>query len=186
MKRLLSLVALHVGFLIFGFVLFVVLFRTPLAASQTVFFYRGCRLVVWAAVFQGVIALGAWAWWRRAGGDLRDIIGNTAVAACLNLVFFTHLPVTADRSVSVFLLGYLTQHSERRVTEAELERALVEKYIRADHAIARRLKEQLETGTVTVTPEGVQITPKGQAIIRQYERMTRIFELDPRLVRPGE
>ncbi|MDX2187961.1 MAG: hypothetical protein SFV32_13585 [Opitutaceae bacterium] len=185
MKRILCLVALHGCFLAVGFLLFLALFRTPLASSQQVFFYRGCRLIAWAGLVHFALMLLAWTAWRRVGGDLRDLFSNVAVACCLNLVFFTHLPVTADRSVTVMLLGYLAENPDRRVSPAELETVFVEKFVRRDRAIARRLKEQVESGTITVTPDGVQITAQGEQVMKRYGQIARFFELDPRLIQPS-
>ena len=60
-------------------------------------------------------------------------------------MFFTHLPVTADRSISVFMLGYLADHKGESFTEEQIESIFIKRYVQDYGAFEKRLHEQEAT-----------------------------------------
>lgn len=152
---------------ILGTIVFVLFFHTPLL-TNIAFFYRGVLLLVLTAVALGVLL--RYARWSRV-----EIAIVLVLVFCLNLVFFTHIPVTADRSVSVFLLGYLNSHPDRTVTTKELKDALVQAYVGEHDAVGKRLKEQKEIGTIVEYEGGIRISPWGRLLVKIYSFAADIF-----------
>ena len=101
-----------------------------------------------------------------------------------NLVFFTHLPVTAERSISVFLLGYLNEHSQTILTEQKITQAFTDKYLYEDKAVEKRLREQVVSGTVMVNGGGYKISERGRALMKVYALMADVFRIDKKLIFP--
>ena len=184
MKNALYWLLAHSLSLVLGLVIFVALFQTPLLAQLQVFFYRGCALILVAALLNaGLMAI----WQRflpRGVVMARDIILSSVVVMSLNLVFFTHLPVTADRSVTVFLLGYMADGESR--TPQQVRDFFVARYVDDYAAMQRRFDEQIISGNIEKEGNHYRITQQGQSLLGFYDWMTEVFHIDKRFVRPQD
>jgi len=183
MKNLFCWLLAHSLSLVCGFILFVILFQTPLAAGLQVFFYRGCALIVVAALLNAAL-MALWQRFLPRGVVLaRDVALSAVVVMSLNLVFFTHLPVTADRSVTVFLLGHMADGQAR--TPKEVRDFFVARYVDDYGAMQRRFDEQIVSGNMVRDGETYRITAQGQSLLRFYDWMTDVFQIDKRFVQPN-
>ncbi|SDN95683.1 hypothetical protein SAMN05216360_1139 [Methylobacterium phyllostachyos] len=173
---------LHAGALALGFGAFVLLFQTNLWSGVAILFYRGLLLLVVAFLFTLAATAALAGLGRPWGLRRRDALGACVLSLSLNLSGFVILPVTVDRSVSVFLLGQMAAHPEEPYT-AERARTVFETvYLGAFHQMERRLAEQTVSGNVTPTADGYVITPQGRAFIRFAGGVARIFRTDTRLI----
>ena len=167
-----------------GSVLAVFSFHTPLFAGLDVFFYRGLALII----FWGVIISAVLAFLRRCIKDIflpRDVITLFIIFCCVNVVFFTHVPVTADRSVTVFMLGYMTDNEDQSFDEQEMEDYFVERYVHDYQAFQKRFHEQLETGTIEEAASGeYRITESGKKLMKIYEKVGEAYLIDDKLIHP--
>ncbi len=183
-RSVIRLVLLYAGLFILGTAGYIASFHTPLLAQVDVFFYRGLYLIaLWGAGVSLLLLLLR----GHLGAEVlkRDVLLFFLAFCCVNVVVFTHLPVTADRSITVFMLGYMSDHEEESFTEEDLKEIFEEIYVDRYGAFSKRLHEQEETGTILETEEGAyQISPAGQALMRIYEVTTRLYALDDRLVHP--
>jgi hypothetical protein len=102
----------------------------------------------------------------------------------VNLVLFTHIPITAERSISVFMLGYMRGNAEQVVSRGQIEEFFVANYVYKNDAIKFRIDEQLESGNIAEHDGGYKITPRGETIMYIYDLTVMIFGLDDRLVNP--
>ncbi|GAA5784557.1 hypothetical protein YWS52_08760 [Chitiniphilus shinanonensis] len=116
--------------------------------------------------------------------EKKDVVVSFSIMLCINTLFFTHLPVTADRSVTVFLLGYMSDSKKEVFSKDELESALIEKYVRDFKAVDRRLAEQIRTGTVSSSHGEYSLTPKGNALINFYAKIVEWYEIPADYVHP--
>ena len=175
-------VLLQAGAIALGVCTFVLLFQTDLWSGVTILFYRGLLLLAVAflltlAMTSALAGLG-----RPWGLRRRDALGACVLSLSLNLSAFVILPVTVDRSVSVFLLGQMAAHPQEPYT-AERARTVFETvYLGAFHQMERRLAEQTASGNVAPTAEGYVITAQGRAFIRFAGVVARIFRTDTRLI----
>ena len=171
-RKITSFLVFHVATYLAGFTCFVLLFHTSLFHGA-VFFYRGILyLVLISAVMAAILS---YLTYKGARIDYRDILLSVTVFFCITLVFFTHIPVTADRSMSIFLLGYMNKNKERVVTRDELLQAFTDSYIAENGALGKRFDEQLQTGTIRQSETGFRLTSRGIFLMRFYAFIADIF-----------
>ena len=167
MKRIFELLLIYISLFIAGTLAFICSFHTPLLKNIDVFFYRGLFLILlWGCVFS-VVMFG----FHKVCADnlvtIRDIILFFIAFCCINVVLFTHLPTTADRSISVFMLGYMAEHPDQSFTEEEMEAIFERKYVEEYGAFKKRFHEQEVTGTISRNgTDGYQITESGKNLIK--------------------
>lgn len=173
MKRLLSLYAAGLPF---GFLLFCAGFRLGLFGSDPIVFYRGLKIAACSAAVQwAALGLAVRLWGR--GLSPAHAFAATMASASLAVSFLIVVPVSLDRSVSVFLLGYM-QNAGRPLTRGELEAALVDEYVRRDRAVDRRVAEQAASGNVVVGGDGrVSLTPQGRRFVLWSRMLAPTFSL---------
>ena len=165
--------------------LFIALFHTGFLASMDVLMYRGVAFIiitgVVAAVIMGVL--------RKLWGFIttRDIIMMFTIFCCVNMVFLTLIPVTVERSVSVFMLSYMEENSDQTFTEESVGEVFTTKYVEDYGAFEKRCHEQVETGTIVQNPDGTySITESGKFVVKMFRTISEWFNTDQRLVYPNE
>lgn len=182
-----KLILLHILAAITGFVLFAAFFSTPVFQSIDVFFYRGIALALLTALIIGCLLLilkfTARSWKNRLA--IRDVLLSACVIVSLNTLFFTHVPVTADRSISIFVLGAMAEEPGRVFTEKEIEDFFIRRYVIDYSAFEKRFHEQAATGTIEQRGDGYIITGRGLLLIRFYDLVANCFHIDKKLIYPG-
>lgn len=162
-----------------GFLLFVALFAAGLFGTIPILFYRGIVLAVCAAIATGLLAIVATR--RTAGTPL--IVPAVALSLSLNLCFLVILPVTVDRSISVYLLSTIERHDRNGIDATHLEAAFLDGYVSGMGAIDRRIAEQSQSGNITVDRTGhIRLTPQGERFMRLSRFVATTFGTDPRFV----
>ena len=173
---------LYAGALAVGLGTFVLLFQTDLWSGVTILFYRGLLLLI-AAFLLTLAATVALSGLGRAWGlRRRDALGACVLSLSLNLSGFVILPVTVDRSVSVFLLGQMAAHPDESFDAERARRVFDAVYLGTFRQMERRLAEQSASGNVTPTADGYVITPQGRAFIRFAGWVAQLFRTDTRLI----
>ena len=165
--------------------LFIGLFHTGLLKNMEVLMYRGVAFIVItgavAAVIMGVI--------RKFWGfiTVRDIIMMFVIFCCVNMVFLTLIPVTVERSVSVFMLSYMEENSNQTFTEESVGEVFTSKYVEDYGAFEKRFEEQVVTGTIRQNEDGTySITESGKFVVKMFRTIADWFDTDRRLVYPNE
>jgi len=167
------------GLTLVGFAIYVLLFWAGIGASMTILFYRGVALAIGTAILVGLFAL----WPARRTRDSSLPIAAAALSLSFNICFLVLLPVTVDRSVSVYLLSTIER---RQMTPAELQAAFIDGYVVDMGAIDRRIDEQRKSGNVTVSADGkVRLTKQGERFMAFSRLVARLFGTDPRFVSGG-
>ena len=90
-----------------------------------------------------------------------------------------------DRSISLYLLNGLENRADQGMTEEEVKAAFLEVYFEGNYAIRKRLGEQIVSGYVERRGERYYITASGRRFVRLARRISRWFNLDPRIVAPA-
>lgn len=183
-KDLFRLLTLHSLFFAIGTFMFIFLFHTSLFKSTNVFFYRGVILLL---VSCAIIALLQYLFKRSVPNTLfshRDLILSVVIIFSFNIVFFTHLPVTANRSVSVFMLGCMNNNPNNIMTDKEMSNLFLDKYLYEYGEINRRFNEQVVSGNIIQSGNGYKITKQGQFLMKMYRFIANIFAVDKKLVSP--
>jgi hypothetical protein len=180
--ELARIIALYVVSLIGATAVWIVLFHSPLLADS-VFFYRGLALLAVTGVGLTFVLVALRLTTYRTLIGVRDILLIVTLLLSVNVVFFTHLPVTADRSISVFVLAYMNR-ADGPLTSEQISDSVIRTYIRERRAIDKRLAEQLVTGTLVRTGAGYVISEEGRRLVDFYELIARVFNIDTENLSP--
>jgi len=175
-KPFLKIFSLHCLFFILGTVFFISLFHTKLLSNIDILFYRGIGLLLISSIFLFAVMV----FYKKISNGffaLRDIILALVLFFCVNLTFFTHLPVTAERSISVFLLDYFNKNSDRYLTKEEVTKIFIDKYLYEDKAIEKRLHEQIFSKNIIKEGSNYKISTQGKNLMKFYKVTSTIFNL---------
>ena len=180
-----KLILLYIGIDLVCSLMFVGLFHTGLLKSMDVLMYRGIAFIVLtgliAAIVMGVIRK----FWKFV--TIRDIIMMFVIFCCVNTVLFTLVPVTVERSVSVFMLSYMDENSDKTFTQEDVGDIFTAKYVNDYGAFEKRFNEQVVTGTIKQNPDGTySITDRGRFIVWGFRTCAEWFDTDRRLVHPNQ
>lgn len=178
MKQLALLAVVIAVSAIIGFLIYLGLTRSPLAREVSILFYRGLILCGCAALLLAVVltfAATRWGWL-----DPPTIVAAVAVSLSFNICFLVLLPVTVDRSISVFLLAQVAQHEG--ADAGQLQQLFVSRYVGDMRQIDRRITEQSESGNIEVVNGKVRLTARGRRFLSFSRTLAWLFHTDPRFV----
>lgn len=165
--------------------LFIALFHTSFLAGMDVLMYRGAAFIIITGIVSAVIMGVIRKFWGFV--TIRDIIMMFVIFCCVNMVFLTLIPVTVERSVSVFMLSYMDENSDQTFTEESVGEVFTTKYVEDYGAFEKRFHEQVETGTIVENPDGTySITDSGRFVVKMFRTIADWFGTDQRLVYPNE
>ncbi len=185
-SSLLKLFLIYISLFIIGTIAYILSFRTPLINNISVFFYRGIALIILWGIIISVAMILLKRFRFKNLITIRDILLLFCAFCCINVVIFTHLPVTADRSITVFMLGYFAKDVNVSYTQEDIEEVFWEKYVNEYEAFEKRFQEQLATGTIEKLPDGTyRITSKGKSLIGIYDTISTWYKIDKKLIHPG-
>ena len=170
---------------IISFLLLILLIRLPILKGMHVLMYRGIVMIILAGILASVLLVVFKKWRKIEWLSAKDVVLVFILTCSINMVFFTLIPVTVERSVSVFMLSYMDTYSDRTYTEDQVAEIFVEKYVNEYGAFEKRFDEQLTTGTIVQNADGTySITDKGRFIVKMFRAISDVFETDKRLVEP--
>lgn len=185
MKNVLKLIGLYLLIYLVCSALFVGLFHTGFLGGMQVLMYRGLAFIIITGILSAVIMGVVRHFWNYV--TIRDIIMMFVIFCCVNIVFFTLVPVTVERSVTVFMLSYMDQNSDETFTQDSVGEVFTSKYVEDYGAFDKRFEEQVVTGTIEENEDGsYSITDKGRFIVNMFRLMSEWFDTDRRLVYPNE
>jgi hypothetical protein len=150
----------------------------------SILFYRGLALIAIGEAFCfAVLLMARWKWpvWK-----VRDAVAACAFAAGIAVCLLIVLPVTIDRSISVFMLTQMAAQPDHAFTPSELRTLFVDVYVDRYAQVERRLSEQEVSRNVAQTANGFQITTQGLAFVRFARFLSIVFQTDRRFVTPVE
>ena len=184
-KKILGLIGIYIAIYAVCTALFIALFHTPVLANMKVLMYRGIGLLIIAGILAAVVMGVLRKFWKFI--TVRDIIMVFVIFCCVNMVIFTLIPVTVERSVSVFMLSYMDENSDQKFTKDDIGEVFTAKYVNDYGAFDKRFDEQLVTGTIVDNGDGTYtITDQGRFIVTMFRGVAKVFNTDQRLVYPNE
>ena len=164
-----------------GFALYVGLLHSPLLRSNPILFYRGLLLGGADAVVLALLL--ALSLPRLKLWDPAILIAAVMASLSVNLTFLIVIPVTIDRSVSVFLLSRIEAAPPQAPLDAQgLRATFVRDYVIGMAQIDRRIDEQTRSGNLVVDHGRLRLTPQGERFMRLSRTLARLFGTDPRFV----
>lgn len=184
-KDLLKAILLYVVMLVISFGIFVLLMRTGLLKGMEVLMYRGVVMIILSGILAAALSVTYWKLFKPAWLGVKDVLCVFIICCCVNMVFFILVPVTVERSVSVFMLSYMDQSQDNHFTQEEIGDIFVDKYVDEFGAFEKRFNEQVETGTIIQNEDGTySLTDSGRSIVGMFRWISDVFETDKRLVYP--
>ncbi|SCW49063.1 protein of unknown function [Ruminococcaceae bacterium YRB3002] len=185
MKDVFKLIGLYALIYIVYSALFVGLFHTGFLGGMEVLMYRGIVFIIITGILSAVTMAVVRRFWSFI--SIRDIIMMFVIFCCVNMVLFTLIPVTVERSVSVFMLSYMDENSDQSFTEEDVQEIFTSKYVVDYGAFEKRFDEQIATGTLVDNGDGTySITDSGRRIVSMFRMVADWFNTDKRLVYPNE
>jgi len=114
--------------------------------------------------------------------------GFAALSALLvlfaTLFLLTFGPLNVDRSFSVWMLRNVAE--QEKITTPSLTKQASDFFNPSSGEIERRVNEQLNLGNISVDDGTVQLTARGEILVRINEAMARFFGLNPNYALGGE
>lgn len=184
-KEILKLITVYAVIYLICTCIFILLFHTKFLSAMTVLMYKGLAYIVLtgflAAFLMGLI-------YKTKKFELcsvKDIIMMFCIFCCVNTVLFTMIPVTVERSVSVFMLSYMDESSQNSFTQKDIETIFEDKYVNEYGAFEKRFSEQIVSGNIEKNSDGTySITDGGRFIVSMFRTVAKWFDTDQRLVHP--
>ena len=165
--------------------MFVALFHTGLLKGMNVLMYRGIAFIILTGTVSAIVMGVVRKFWKFV--TIRDIIMMFVIFCCVNTVIFTLVPVTVERSVSVFMLSYMDENSDKTFTQDSVGEIFTSKYVNDYGAFEKRFNEQVVTGTIKQNEDGTySITDRGRFIVSIFRNLAEWFDTDRRLVYPNK
>lgn len=168
--------------------LFILLFHTPILSSLKVFFYRGCIFLLASAVAAVLLTVVAAKRFKRLELNAKDAVVVFFLFIGITLSWYTLIPVTVERSVSVFMLSYMDQNDQEGITSDEFGDIFYQKYITDFGAFDKRFREQIISGNVEPAQDGhgYIITDSGRFIVNLFRTCAKLFDTEQWLVYPND
>ena len=154
------------------------LLHTGIFKNMDVLFYRGIFLLILVVIIIALILLFLKDKYLKI--NIKDIICILIVIFSFNLTFFTLVPVTIDRSVTVFTLGKFDKAIEKSLTKEEMEKIFIDDYVYEKGAFDKRFKEQVTTGSIKKDENSDKyvLTDRGKTLIKLFELIGRLYNVD--------
>jgi len=112
--------------------------------------------------------------------DKKDCIIILLLYFSINIFFFCMVPVTLERSISVFMLNYMSDGHE--YTKEEIEDVFISKYVYEYEAFDKRFEEQIYTGTIEQKEQSYSISEKGNFIVECFNFFKRIYNVKSKIL----
>jgi len=186
-KKAVKICLIYIACMILSTACFIGLFHVSFLKFTDTFFYNGCLNLFLASALCALLMFIA----KRLNSDLirlSDIVCSLFMFSSITLGWFILIPVTVDRSVTVYTLSYMDEIYPKSITTDDIEKVFYRQYIVDFGAFDKRFREQLDTGSVEYVAEdnSYRLTEKGRKLVRQFRFFADLFGTQKRLVYPNE
>ena len=186
MKKVMTIIGIYILIYVLCTVMFVGLFHTGILASMNVLMYRGIVFIILTGAVAALLIFLVSRKVKSLGMDIKDVLLMFCGFCCVNMVLFTLIPVTVERSVSVFMLSYMQENEGEAYTQEEMSEIFIDRYVYDFGAFEKRFNEQIVSGNIEETEEGYVITDSGKMIVKMFRTVAEWFDTDRRIVYPME
>lgn len=164
--------------------LFILGFKVGLFSSDPIIFYRGLKILLLTSLVQWLSLTCVIVYLFKKQISFANAFASTMAGLALCATFLIVVPVSLDRSVSVFLLGYMNNVGHP-VSADELENVLVSKYIKEYKSVDRRMIEQITSGNISKNSEGYYVlTEQGANFVLVSKKIANYFSVDEKFLNP--
>ena len=184
--KLLKILLVYLVIYLVCTVLFISLFHLDLFRKLDVFMYKGIIFIVITGIISGILMyIVKKKIFKNDIFDNKDVVLMFVGYCCINMVLFTLIPVTVERSVSVFMLSYMESFSKESYNEEKMTKIFEDIYVDEFSAFKKRFDEQIVTGTIEeVSKDEYKINKRGKFIVTMFRTVAEWFNMDTKLVYP--
>lgn len=196
-KKLFQYIACFLISSIISFILFILLFHTVLFANMHVLMYRGIVFLLICGIINLLIShLLTRVLLKELNGF--DTFSIMVMFVSISFAFFILVPVTVERSVSVYMLSNMYE-TDKAYSKSEIEENFINIYVKKFGAFDKRFEEQIVTGTIDKIIENdvniesndtsigtvrYKINDRGKFIVKTFRFIANLFNTDKKLVYP--
>lgn len=186
-NKTIKICLIYIACMILSTACFIGLFHVSFLKYTNTFFYNGCLYIFLSSVLCALLMFAA----KSLKPDLigiSDIVCSIFMFSSITLGWFILIPVTVDRSVTVYTLSYMDGIYPKSITNDEIEKVFYKQYIVDFGAFDKRFREQLDTGSVEYVPDdnSYRLTEKGRKLVSQFRFFADLFGTQRKLVFPNE
>ena len=186
-KKAVKICLIYITCMILSTACFIWLFHISFLKLTDTFFYNGCLYLLLSSVLCALLMFAG----KRLKPDLirvSDIVCAFFMFLSITLGWFILIPVTVDRSVTVYTLSYMDEIYPKSITTDQIEKVFYKQYIVDFGAFDKRFREQLDTGSVEYVPEenSYRLTEKGRKLVSQFRFFADLFGTQKKLVFPNQ
>lgn len=183
MKKSLQKFLICLGILILFTILYFLSFNIDLSFLTTVYTYKGIFLIIIFSLLL-VISLLLLKKFLLHHLDFKDIVITILIFTSVHLFVFCMVPVTVERSFSVFMLSEMSKQDNQTLDLASTENLFIDKYVKDNSAFEKRFQEQLSTGTIIQTDSDTyQLTAKGNFIVSLFNFFDKLYNVNSPLLK---
>ena len=113
--------------------------------------------------------------------DIKDCIIIALLCFFVNVFFFGMVPVTIERSISVFMINEM--HKNGMSSKDEITENFVNKYVYEYDAFGKRLEEQTEINTIDEMNGQYDLSNKGKFMLNCFKVIDKIYGINSNLLK---
>lgn len=171
-----NLLLKYIVIIVFFTLLYFFLLHSPILSEQKVLFYRGMLLLFLTTVLIGIILF---IFRKKFQLSRESIFSAVIVSFAIHQSLFITLPVTFDRSFSMYLLNRLNNvrltNSCPGIFKDKLQQNLIDEYFIGKHVLDKRLIEQKAIDFIKTKESCVYLTDKAKFFIKLTDLLKIIY-----------
>lgn len=153
-------------------ILFILTFHLPFRSWIPIYTYYGlCSLIILTIILIILLYIIK----KFFSFDIKDCMITILLSFSINIFFFCMVPVTIERSISVFMLNEMNEKDF--YTKKEIENLFIEKYVYEYGAFDKRFKEQIATGTISKTNSKYYLNKNGKKLLKKFKFIKNIYNI---------
>lgn len=111
----------------------------------------------------------------------RAVVATCISIFCISTYFYVLIPVSIERSITLFLLGQMNAHPEQAYRSDDLQTLMTNGYLCHNAAVIKRMNEQQRVGNITQLTEGrYALTPQGVFLAGSMDKVAAFFSVPQR------
>jgi len=158
---------------------FILMFHLPVRNIISIYTYYGLVALLIVTIIFSIIMYIAYKK-NILKFDFKDYVITILICFSLNIFVFCMVPVTLERSISVFMLNEMMNKKE--YSKEEMEELFIDKYIYEYEAFKKRFEEQLYTGTIEKDGKNYNISEKGEIMVNCFKIIKRIYNVKGKIL----
>ena len=113
--------------------------------------------------------------------DIKDCIIIVILCFFVNCLFFGMVPVTMERSISVFMINELDK--DKQISKTEIEQNFINKYVYENGAFDKRLVEQMAINNIEENNTTYNLSKRGKFMLKCFKLVDKVYGVNSKLLK---